>query len=173
MRICSSVYTRRLCLLVLPAFLATCLTLRAGSPRTAIHILIVKHTRTMMLMRGNSILKTYRISLGTDPVGPKERQGDHKTPEGDYIVDSKNPHSQFYRALHLSYPNTVDRARPRKLGVNPGGDVEIHGLGAKYGWIGASQRLSDWTDGCIAVTNGEIDEIFSMVPVGTRVEINP
>lgn len=173
MRIRSSVYTRRLCLPVLVTFLATCLTLRAGSPLTAIHIVIVKHTRTMMLMRGDKVLKTYRISLGADPVGPKERQGDHKTPEGDYIVDSKKAHSQFYRALHLSYPKAADRARARKLGVNPGGDVEIHGLGAKYGWIGASQRLSDWTDGCIAVTNGEIDEIFSMVRVGTRVEIKP
>lgn len=173
MRSCSSVYTRRLCLLVLLAFLATRLTLRAGSPLSAIHIVVIKHTRTMMLMRGNKILKTYRVSLGTVPVGPKEREGDHKTPEGHYVVDSKKPRSQFYRALHLSYPNAADRARARRLGVNPGGDVEIHGLGAKYGWIGASQRLSDWTDGCIAVTNGEIDEIFSMVPVGTRVEIRP
>lgn len=127
----------------------------------------------MMLMRGDKVLKTYRISLGAVPVRPKERKGDHKTPEGNYIVDSKNAHSQFYRALHLSYPNKADRALARKLGVNPGGDVEIHGLGAKYGWIGPSQRLYDWRDGCVAVTNSEIDEIFSMVRIGTRVEIKP
>jgi len=137
------------------------------------HIVIVKHTRTMMLMHGDKVLKTYRVSLGTEPVGAKERAGDHKTPEGNYTVDSKNPHSQFYRALHLSYPNAADRARARKLGVNPGGDIEIHGLGEKYGWIGPAQRLYDWTDGCIAVTNQEIGEVYEMVPVGTPVEIKP
>jgi murein L,D-transpeptidase YafK len=74
-------------------------------------------------------------------------------------------------ALHLSYPNAADRTQARKLGISPGGDVEIHGLGKKYGWIGAHHRLTDWTDGCIAVTNEEIEEVFGMVPVGTRVEI--
>lgn len=155
------------------AFFAFYFATAAASQVAANRIVIVKHTRTMMLMRGDKALKAYRISLGADPVGPKERAGDHKTPEGNYIVDSKNPHSQFYHALHLCYPNVADRARARKLSVNPGGDVEIHGLGAKYGWIGPSQRLYDWTDGCIAVTNEEIDEIFGMVPVGTRVEIKP
>lgn len=158
-------------LTVIFALVAIC---AAATPQiTADRIVVIKHTRTMMLLRGNKVLKTYRVSLGTEPVGPKERSGDHKTPEGLYIVDSKKAHSQFYRALHLSYPNATDRARARKLNVNPGGDVEIHGLGAKYGWIGASQRLYDWTDGCIAATNEEIDEIFSMVSVGTPVEIRP
>lgn len=157
----------------LVALIAICAAANAAPQIKADHIVVIKHTRTMLLMRGNKVLKTYRISLGAVPVGPKEQEGDHKTPEGLYIVDSKKAHSQFYRALHLSYPNAADRARARKLGVNPGGDVEIHGLGAKYGWIGASQRLYDWTDGCIAVTNQEIDEIFSMVPVGTSVEIKP
>lgn len=155
------------------AIFAFCLSAHAQPQVTADRIVIIKHTRTMMLMSGDKIVRTYRVSLGADPVGPKQREGDHKTPEGNYIVDSKNAHSQFYRALHLSYPNASDRARARKLGVSPGGDVEIHGLGAKYGWIGPSQRLYDWTDGCIAVTNQEIDEIFSMVRVGTRVEIKP
>lgn len=168
-----SLLSRRSAIPRLLAVFASCLTVYAQPQVLADRIVIIKHTRTMMLMSGDKVLKTYRVSLGVAPVGPKERAGDHKTPEGDYIVDSKNAHSQFYRALHLSYPNKTDRARARKLGVSPGGDVEIHGLGTKYGWIGASQRLYDWTDGCIAVTNQEIDEVFSMVRVGTRVEIKP
>ncbi len=136
-------------------------------------ILIEKSARTMKLMRGNEVLKAYKVALGTQPVGAKERQGDHKTPEGNYIVDGKNPNSQFYRALHISYPSGSDREHARKMGVSPGGDVEIHGLGKGYGWIGAGHRVKDWTDGCIAVTNEEIDEIFPLVAVGTRVEIRP
>ena len=113
------------------------------------------------------------MALGGQPIGAKQQEGDHKTPEGEYFVDAKIAHSQFYMALHLSYPSAEDRARARKLGVSPGGDVEIHGLGKKYGWIGARHRLTDWTDGCIAVTNEEIEDIFRIVPVGTRVEIKP
>jgi len=127
----------------------------------------------MTLEGKGEVLKTYKVALGGRPVGAKGRQGDHKTPEGDYVVDAKNAHSQFYLALHLSYPNATDRARARKLGVSPGGDVEIHGLGKAYGWIGARHRLTDWTDGCVAVTNEEIEEIFRMVAVGTHVELKP
>ena len=105
--------------------------------------------------------KTYKVALGTQPIGAKERQGDHKTPEGTYTIDSKIEKSQFHRALHISYPNAADRKRALKLGVSPGGDVEIHGLGAEYGWVGSAHRRVDWTDGCIAVTNEEIDEILA------------
>ena len=136
-------------------------------------IVVVKSTRTMTLENNGRVLKTYKVALGGDPIGAKERQGDHKTPEGEYFVDAKNAHSQFYLALHISYPNAADRVRARKLGAAPGGDVEIHGLGKKFGWIGARHRITDWTDGCVAVTNEEIEEIFSMVPVGTRVELKP
>jgi murein L,D-transpeptidase YafK len=143
------------------------------APQVADRIVVVKSTRTMTLESKGRTLKTYKVALGGQPVGAKERQGDHKTPEGEYAVDAKNAHSQFYKALHLSYPNATDRLRARKLGVGPGGDVEIHGLGKEYGWIGARHRLTDWTDGCVAVTNEEIEEIFKMVEVGTRVEIRP
>jgi murein L,D-transpeptidase YafK len=136
-------------------------------------IVIEKKNRTLTLMNGAKIVKTYRVALGGQPVGAKNRQGDHKTPEGIYSVDAKNPNSQFYKALHISYPNQADRATAKKLGVSPGGDVEIHGLGAKWGWIGAKHRLTDWTDGCIAVTNEEIDEIYPQIKVGTPVEIRP
>jgi murein L,D-transpeptidase YafK len=136
-------------------------------------IVVVKSTRTMTLNRGGGVLKTYKIALGGNPIGAKEREGDHKTPEGEYFVDAKNAHSQFYMALHLSYPSASDRTRAKKLGVSPGRDVEIHGLGKAYGWVGARHRLTDWTDGCVAVTNEEIEEIFELIVVGTRVEIKP
>jgi murein L,D-transpeptidase YafK len=140
---------------------------------SADRVVILKSAGTMNLESGGRPLKSYKVALGGQPVGAKQQQGDHKTPEGEYFVDAKNAHSQFYMALHLSYPSAKDRARARSRGVSPGGDVEIHGLGKKYGWIGARHRLTDWTDGCIAVTNEEIEDIFRIVPVGTPVEIKP
>jgi murein L,D-transpeptidase YafK len=147
---------------------------RNADPAThADRIVVEKSKRVMKLMHGSEVLKTYRVALGGQPVGPKQRQGDHKTPEGSYVVDGKKAHSQFHRALHISYPDAADRDRARRLGVSPGGDVEIHGLGAKWGWVGAGHRQTDWTDGCIAVTNEEIDEIWPLVEVGTPVKIRP
>ena len=136
-------------------------------------IIIVKSSRTMTLMSGERVLKTYKVALGTEPVGAKQKHGDHKTPEGNYIIDAKNPHSQFHLSLHISYPNAADRQRARKLDVSPGGDIMIHGLMPQYAWMGAQHRETDWTDGCVAVTNAEIEEIWELVPVGTRVEIRP
>jgi murein L,D-transpeptidase YafK len=136
-------------------------------------ILIQKAAHTLVLLRAGKVLKTYKVALGSKPVGAKERQGDHKTPEGKYFIDAKKNPSQFYLALHISYPNAADKEKARKLGANPGGDVEIHGLGKKFGYVGSAHRLRDWTDGCIAVTNEEIEEIFRLVPVGTPVEIRP
>jgi len=143
------------------------------SAKQADRVVIEKSKRTMTLMSGGMVLKTYKVALGGQPVGAKQRIGDHKTPEGLYIVDQKKAASRFHRALHISYPNARDKENARKLGVSPGGDVEIHGLGAKYGWVGAAHRQMDWTDGCIAVTNEEIDEIWPLVAVGTPVEIKP
>lgn len=139
---------------------------------TADRILILKSAHTLTLMNHGAPIKTCKVALG-DPKGPKDQIGDKKTPEGTYFVDAKNPHSLFHRALHLSYPNAADRERARKLGVRPGGDIEIHGLPAQYAWMGAAHRTVDWTTGCIAVTNPEIDEIWGDVAVGTPVEIRP
>jgi murein L,D-transpeptidase YafK len=147
--------------------------LSAQGARKVDRIVVEKSKRTLTLMSGAESLKKYKVALGGQPIGPKDRQGDHKTPEGVYSVDAKNPNSQFYKALHISYPNQLDRANARKLGVSPGGDVEIHGLGSKWGWLGAKHRLTDWTDGCIALTNDEIDEIYPLIKVGTPVEIRP
>jgi len=135
-------------------------------------IVVMKSAHTMMLMSNGQAIRTYKVALG-DPHGSKTQIGDKKTPEGVYFVDGKNPHSLFHRALHLSYPNAADRERARRLGVRPGGDIEIHGLPAQYAWMGAAHRSIDWTTGCIAVTNPEIDEIWDLVAVGTPVEIRP
>jgi murein L,D-transpeptidase YafK len=121
-------------------------------------------------MNGTSVLRAYKIALGRNPVGPKTHKGDHKTPEGEYVVDAN---SRFYRALHISYPNESDRERARKEGRDPGGDVEIHGIENGLGWIGKLHRSFDWTDGCVALTDPEMDEVWRSVAVGTAVEIRP
>lgn len=127
----------------------------------------------LTLLRAGKVLKIYKVALGSDPVGPKTREGDGKTPEGAYRIDAKNEHSQFHLALRISYPNAADLQRAKKLGVNPGGDIFIHGLPPEWAWLGAAHRAKDWTAGCVAVTNTEIEEIWKMVPVGTPVEIRP
>ena len=136
-------------------------------------VVVVKKDRTLTLLSHGNVIKTYKVALGADPVGPKVRQGDHKTPEGVYLLDHRNLHSRFYKAIHISYPDAQSRARANALGVSPGGDVYVHGLPNGYGWVGASHRLKDWTDGCIAVTDEEMDEIWQAVPDGTLIEIKP
>lgn len=145
----------------------------ASENKTADRIVVEKSARTMKLMRGDEVLKTYKVALGHEPIGAKQRAGDHKTPEGNYIIDSKNRQSRFHLALHVSYPNAADGERARKIGAEPGGNIEIHGLESKFAWMGSLHRGMDWTDGCIAVTNAEIEEIWPMVPVGTPLQILP
>jgi murein L,D-transpeptidase YafK len=134
---------------------------------------VYKSQRKMDLMSNGKVIGTYRIALGGSPVGPKARQGDHRTPEGIYRIDSRNANSRYHLALHISYPDAADRERARKLGVAPGGDIMIHGLPERYAFLGSLHTKYDWTDGCIAVTNAEIEEIWKLVPVGTVVEIRP
>jgi len=146
----------------------------AGKP--ALHVdrvLVLKKERTLQLLSHDKVIKSYKVALGGDPVGPKTKQGDHKTPEGVYVLDFRNAHSQFYKSIHISYPNERDRAAARKNRVAAGGDVFVHGLPRGYGFVGASHRLKDWTDGCVAVTDEEIDEIWRAVADGTPIEIRP
>jgi murein L,D-transpeptidase YafK len=119
------------------------------------------------------VIRTYKVALGRGGLTPKEREGDGRTPEGHYIIDARNADSHYHRALHVSYPNAEDRQRAAKLGVAPGGAIMIHGLPNGEGMIGSAHRLYDWTLGCIAVTDPEIEEIWTLVPVGTPVEIRP
>jgi len=136
-------------------------------------VLIEKQARRLTLFTNGEVIKTYTIALGGNPVGPKVMQGDNKTPEGIYTIDSRNGNSGFHLALHISYPNEEDKQRARELGVSPGGDIMIHGLKNGFGEMGASHVNSDWTEGCIAVTNQEMEEIYRFVPNGTLVEIRP
>ena len=118
-------------------------------------------------------LKTYRVALGGEPAGPKQARGDQRTPEGVYSVVKRRQNSLFHDALELSYPNADDRARAKAAGVAPGSGIEIHGLREGFDWLGSAHVLFDWTDGCIAVTNTEIDELVRAAPVGTVVVILP
>jgi len=145
----------------------------AAKPLRADRVVVLKKERTLQLLSERKVIKSYKVALGGDPLGPKTRQGDHKTPEGVYVLDSRNAHSQFHKAIHVSYPNARDRAAARAKGVSPGGDVFVHGLPNGYGWVGASHRVKDWTDGCIAVTDQEIEEIWEAVADATPIEIRP
>ena len=136
-------------------------------------ILIEKKERRLTLISGGEALKAYKIALGGNPVGPKERQGDNKTPEGTYVVDSRNKDSRYHLSLRISYPNEEDKRRAKKLGVSPGGDIMIHGIKNGFSWVGDSHAEVDWTKGCIAVTDEEIEEIARLAPNGTIVEIRP
>jgi murein L,D-transpeptidase YafK len=137
------------------------------------HVVVYKKERTLQLVSHGKIVQSYKVALGGKPVGAKSVIGDHRTPEGDYVLDWRNPHSHFYKSIHISYPNLQDRATARQKGASPGGDVFLHGLPNGYGWVGASHRLKDWTDGCIAVTNEEMDEIWRRVSDGTPIAIRP
>ena len=136
-------------------------------------VVVIKSKRIMMLMRDSEIMKVYRVALGKQPNGDKIKSGDQKTPEGTYILDSRKSDSKFYRAIHISYPNESDILNAKRLGCTPGGAIMIHGLPKQLEELGKAHRLWDWTDGCIAVTNSEIEEIWELVPDGTPIEIKP
>ncbi len=136
-------------------------------------VLIEKKERRLTLLSKGEVIKTYKIALGGNPVGPKERQGDNKTPEGTYIIDSRNRDSGYHLSLHISYPNEKDKIRAKELGVSPGGDIMIHGIKNGLSLVGASHAEIDWTKGCIAITDEEMEEIYKLVPNGTIFEIRP
>jgi murein L,D-transpeptidase YafK len=136
-------------------------------------ILVVKSKREMTLLKKGKVLKTYKIALGKQPIGKKVCAGDKRTPEGKYILDYRKPDSKYHLALHLSYPNTGDILNAEKMGLSPGGDIMIHGLPDGYDDVDEFHLVTDWTDGCIAVTNREIEEIWRLVPDGTPIVIMP
>lgn len=136
-------------------------------------VVVIKSKRLMMLLKDGEIFKTYRVALGKQPKGHKIQAGDNRTPEGSYIVDSRNPKSNYYLALRISYPNESDIALAQRLGVSPGGGIMIHGLPNGADNIGKLHGFDDWTNGCIAVTNAEMEEIWQHVPDGAAVEIKP
>lgn len=165
-------WTRRNALALTAGFLAAgAVPARAAyaqvaAPRANV-IVVSKRNRVMELRSGEQLLKRYRVHLGFQPTGQKVMSGDGRTPEGQYFIDRRNARSDFYLSLGISYPNVVDTARARSLGVQPGGDIMIHGGPRRT----ADKSKDDWTAGCIAVTDQEIEEIWSMVPTGTPVVI--
>ncbi len=144
-----------------------------STDRPVDRVIVEKAKRTLTLMKQDQEVKTYRVALGRDPVGPKTRKGDQKTPEGLYYVDYKVRNSIYYRALHLSYPNQDDLERARDLQVPPGGSIMIHGMKEDKLWMGDVQYLFNWTNGCIALTNPEMEEVWDLVSPWTPVEIRP
>lgn len=140
---------------------------------TADSVVVEKAIRRLTVYSGGLAVRTFDVALGQVPVGPKERIGDFKTPEGLYYIDGRNPFSRYHKGLHISYPNAADLARAQAMGVTAGGDVMIHGLVNGEGAMGSDHRAYDWTNGCVAVTDEEIDELWNEVPIGTPVRIKP
>ena len=136
-------------------------------------IVVEKGKRTLTLYQTGIPVRAYRIALGGQPVGDKVKRGDGRTPEGLYYVDYKNGQSKYHLALHISYPDAAHLQQAKKLGVSPGGDIMVHGLPPGYKSVGAAQADQYWTEGCIAVTDVEIDEIFMAVPKGVPIQIKP
>ena len=134
-------------------------------------VFVDKSERRLQLLSGDKVIKSYHIALGGNPIGHKQQEGDQRTPIGSYTLDYKNEKSQYYRSIHVSYPNAVDKASAKKRGVSPGGAIMIHGQKNGFGALALINQQRDWTAGCIAVTNDEMDEIMAAVKVGTPIEI--
>jgi murein L,D-transpeptidase YafK len=169
---------------IVPLVMAYCIAgirvnnVSAGQMKTkalpkADQVIVDKSDRTVHLLNDGRTLRVYNIAIGSNTLGHKQRRGDMRTPEGRYILDFRNPQSGFYKSIHISYPNKADIAAAKEKNVDPGGDIYIHGLPASAIEDPWNYETDDWTDGCIAVSNEAIDEIWKMVPNGTPIEIYP
>ena len=134
-------------------------------------IVVDKSNHTMTLYFSGQVLRTYSVSLGRGGTGPKDHEGDNRTPEGRYQIDGRNPHSRFHLSLHINYPSIDNISAATAKGVKPGSDIMIHGIRNGLGWLGSFHRWMDWTAGCVALTDREIEEVWRIVPDGTLVEI--
>lgn len=136
-------------------------------------VLVIKSERRLYLISNGVPFASFHATFGANPTGHKKMQGDGRTPEGHYILDYKNPNSKFYKSVHISYPNAKDRAVAYKHGVDPGGDIMIHGQANGWGWASPFVQLFSWTEGCIALSNKDMDQVWSAVDPGTPIEIRP
>lgn len=136
-------------------------------------VLVVKSKSALYLIKDGKTLSSFHIVFGANPKGHKIKEGDERTPEGHYILDYKKSDSAFYKAIHISYPNDHDRKRAKEAGVNPGGSIMIHGQKNGFGWLSWLSQKFNWTNGCIALTNAEMDQVWERVEVGTPIEIRP
>lgn len=148
-------------------------TASAMADESANRIIVEKSEHLMYVMAGDSILAKFSIALGANPKGHKHQEGDERTPEGLYVLDYKNSDSSFYKSIHISYPNAEDVKAAEVAGVDPGGQIMIHGQRNGFGWLARITQRSDWTDGCIAITDAEMDRLWKLVRVGTTIEIRP
>ena len=139
----------------------------------ASEVVVHKGKRRLELWQGGKLLRAYRISLGLNPAGHKQHEGDFRTPEGRYVLDVRNPRSEFFLSMRVSYPNARDVARARKAGVPPGGQIMIHGLPNEPRWSPEHYAREDWTDGCIALSNADMMEVWMLVADGTPIDIRP
>lgn len=136
-------------------------------------VLVVKSERRLYLLADGEVFADYPATFGAQPEGHKEREGDERTPEGHYMLDWKNQHSAFYKSIHVDYPNADDRAAAAIRGEDPGGQIMIHGQRNGYGWLSPLARFFNWTDGCIALSDSDMDEVWQSVRANTPIEIRP
>jgi murein L,D-transpeptidase YafK len=136
-------------------------------------IVVEKSNNELKVYSKGKYIKSYRVSFGFKPIGHKQFEGDGKTPEGIYTINDKNPNSGFHLNLGISYPNEQDTEFARLQNKSPGGDIKIHGLKNRFGWVGNLHRLGNWTNGCIAVNNSEMEELYDHVEIGATIEIKP
>ncbi|GFO55755.1 hypothetical protein GMSM_27620 [Geomonas sp. Red276] len=136
-------------------------------------MVVLKGAKVMQLLKNGQVVRSYRVALGRNSAGPKRKAGDCRTPEGIYLIDRRNGKSAFHKSLHISYPNSADAATAHSEGHSPGGNIAIHGLPRGFDDLEDIHYRKNWTKGCIAVNNREIDEIWQLVPDGTPVEIRP
>lgn len=164
---------RYLGFLTLVLFLVILGAERAEAAKPAQLVLVKKSERTLMLFEHGQLLKSYKVSLGQNPIGHKERQGDNRTPEGKYYLTWTNDRSKFYKSLHVTYPNDEDRKRAWSKGISPGGDIKIHGLPNKPVYPEDIYMSLNWTNGCIAMKNRDLDDLLSKVKYQTPIYIIP
>jgi murein L,D-transpeptidase YafK len=162
-----------LCCLVLPAWADIAVAPGDGEFPMADHVIVHKSERRLELLRDGEVFNSFPVALGANPEGHKEREGDQRTPEGTYVLDARNPNSQFFLALRVSYPNAEDVRRARARGMNPGNNIMIHGLPNDAAHPSDHYLYSDWTDGCIAVSNSAMIDIWLSVPDNTPITILP
>lgn len=145
----------------------------AYSDQKADSVLVIKSESRLYLLHQGNELGSFGAAFGANPEGHKQQQGDERTPEGHYMLDYKNPNSKYYKSIHISYPNARDRENARKRGVDPGGDTMIHGQLNGYGGLSTFVQLFNWTDGCIALSDQDMDVVWEAVNPGTPIEIRP
>jgi murein L,D-transpeptidase YafK len=136
-------------------------------------VVVIKSKSALYLKREGKILKKYHIALGPHPKGAKQQEGDGRTPEGSYVLDFKKNDSAYYKSIHISYPNDLDQDNALQKGLRPGGDIMIHGQKNGFEKLAAITQRTNWTKGCVAVTNKEMDEIWDAIEIGTPIEIRP